>query len=203
MDGAHVAITDLSPDSTQSLVQQSRAGDESAFAWLVQAHESAVFGTVLRLVHDREVAAEVCNRAFFKAYEHLATFDESRPLRAWLLRIAANEALNELRSRRRDAVHTFGGAQAEIELEHISGAPDPGEIVSRRERNAAIRDAVSRLPEPQRVVVVLRHFAELSYGDIAELTRQSVNNVGVTLLRARERLRRDLETQGVVNDGLP
>jgi RNA polymerase sigma-70 factor (ECF subfamily) len=198
-----VAITELTQDSTQHLVQQSRAGDESAFAALVEAHQSAVFGTVLRLVFDREVAAEVSNRAFFKAYEHLASFDESRPLRAWLLRIAANEALNELRSRRREASHTFGGAEAEIELEQVSGAPDPAEIVSRRERSATIRDAVNRLPEPQRVVVVLRYFADLAYADIAELTQQSVNNVGVTLLRARERLRRDLETQGVATDGLP
>ena len=197
-----MAITELSLDSTQHLVQQSRDGDESAFAALVEAHQSAVFGTVLRLVHDREVAAEVSNRAFFKAYEHLASFDESRPLRAWLLRIAANEALNELRSRRRDATHTFGGAEAEIELEQISGAPDPGEIVARRERSTAIRDAVERLSEPQRVAVVLRYFADLAYADIAELTQQSINNVGVTLLRARERLRRDLETQGVATDGL-
>ena len=100
-----MAIIELSLDSTQRLVQRCRAGDESAFAALVEANQSAVFGTVLRLVHDREVAAEVSNRAFFKVYEHLASFDESRPLRAWVLRIAANEALNELRTRRRDAAH--------------------------------------------------------------------------------------------------
>lgn len=198
-----MATAQLIPDSTQHLVQRSRAGDESAFAALVEEHQSAVFGTVLRLVYDREVAAEVTNRAFFKAYEHLASFDESRPLRAWLLRIAANEALNELRSRRRDATHVFGGVAAEVELEQLSGAPDPSEIVSRRERSTLIRDAVNLLPEAQRVVVVLRYFADLAYADIAELTQQSVNNVGVTLLRARERLRSDLERQGVATDGLP
>jgi RNA polymerase sigma-70 factor (ECF subfamily) len=197
-----VAISELSLDSTRDLVQQSRGGDTTAFATLVEANQAAVFGTVLRLVRDRELAAEVSNRAFFKAYEHLASFDESRPLRAWLLRIAANEALNELRSRQRDASHTVGGTEAEIALEQISGAPDPGEIVSRHERSAAIREAVSRLPEAQRVVVVLRYFADLAYADIAELTQQSVNNVGVTLLRARERLRRDLEATGVATDGL-
>lgn len=196
-------IAEESPDATLRLVRRSRAGDGVAFAALVEAHQSAVFGTVLRLVHDREVAAEVSNRAFAKAYEHLAGYDESRPLGAWLVRISANEALNELRSRRRDAAHTFGGAEAEGELEQVSGAPDPGEVVSRRERNTEIREAVDRLPEAQRVVVVLRYFAELPYADIAELTRQSVNNVGVTLLRARERLRRDLETRGVTTDGLP
>jgi RNA polymerase sigma-70 factor (ECF subfamily) len=198
-----VAISELTLESTKHLVLQSRDGDESAFSALVEANQSAVFGTVLRLVYDREVAAEVSNRAFFKAYENLASFDESRPLRPWLLRIAANEALNELRSRRRDAAHTFGGVEAEVELDQVSGAPDPGEIVSRRERSDAIRDAVSRLPEPQRVVVALRYFADLAYADIAELTHQSVNNVGVSLLRARDRLRRDLERQGVTTDGLP
>jgi RNA polymerase sigma factor (sigma-70 family) len=198
-----VTIAELTLDSTQQLVRRSRAGDESAFASLVEAHQSAVFGTVLRLVHHREVAADVSNRAFFKAYEHLASFDESRPLRAWLLRIAANEALNELRGRRNDAAHTVTGADADAELAQVGGGPDPGEIVSRQERGAAIRDAVGRLPEPQRVVVVLRYFADLAYADIAELTQQSVNNVGVTLLRARERLRRDLETRGVTTDGLP
>jgi RNA polymerase sigma factor (sigma-70 family) len=197
-----VATTELSLESTQHLVRRSRAGDGAAFAALVDAHQAAVFGTVLRLVHDREVAADVCNRALFKAYEHLATFDESRPLRAWLLRIAANEALNELRARRRDAVHAFGGAEAETALDQLAGAPDPGEAVSRREGGSAVRDAVARLPEPQRVVVVLRYFADLPYADIAELTGQSVNNVGVTLLRARERLRRDLETRGVTTDAL-
>ena len=198
-----MAITELTLDSTQHLVQQSLAGDESAFAALVEAHQSAVFGTVLRLVFDRDVAAEGSNRAFFKAYEHLASFDESRPLRAWLLRIAANEALNELRSRRRDAAHAFGGVEAEIQLEQLSGGRDPGEIVVRREKRAAIRQAVSRLPEGQRIAVVLRYFADLTYADIAEMTQQSVNSVGVTLLRARERLRRDLEAQGVATDGLP
>jgi len=61
---------------------------------------------------------------------------------------------------------------------------------------------VNRLPEPQRVAVVLRYFGDLAYADIAELTNQSVNSVGVTLLRARERLRRELDRQGVANDGL-
>jgi RNA polymerase sigma-70 factor (ECF subfamily) len=197
-----VATTELSADPTPELVRLSRAGDQAAFAALVDAHQSAVFGTVLRLLADREVAAEVSNRAFFKAYEHLESYDEARPLRAWLVRIAANEALNELRRRRRDAAHTLGGEAAEVELEHLSGAPDPADIVARREHGNAIRDAVNRLPEAQRVVVVLRYFADLAYADIAELTQQSVNNVGVTLLRARDRLRRELEAQGVASDGL-
>jgi len=186
----------------QRLVRLCRNGDQSVFAELVESHQAAVFGTVLRMVHDREVAAEVSNRAFYRAYEHLASFDESRPLRPWLVRIAAHEALNELRTRRRDAAHTIGGEAAAIELEQLVGGHDPAELLPQRERSAAIRAAVEHLPEPQRVVVVLRYFADLSYAEIAEATQQTANNVGVTLLRARERLRRELETEGVGSDVL-
>jgi RNA polymerase sigma-70 factor (ECF subfamily) len=118
------------------------------------------------------------------------------------VRIAANEALNELRSRRRDLEHTIGGEAAAIEFEQLAGGPDPAEVLPRRERSAAIRAAVEHLPEAQRAVVVLRYFADLSYADIAEATQQTVNNVGVILLRARERLRRELETEGVASDVL-
>jgi RNA polymerase sigma-70 factor (ECF subfamily) len=186
----------------QRLVQLCRGGDQAAFGQLVQTHQAAVFGTVLRLMRDRDVAGEVSNRAFFRAYEHLASFEEGRPLRPWLLRIAVHEALNELRSRRREVDHTIGGEAAEIALEQLGSGPDPADVVPQREQSAAIRAAVERLPEPQRVVVVLRYFADLSYADIAEATGQTVNNVGVVLLRARERLRRELETQGVASDVL-
>jgi RNA polymerase sigma-70 factor, ECF subfamily len=186
----------------QRLVRLSRRGDELAFAALVERHQVAVFGTVLRLVHTRELAGEVSNRAFYRAFEHLDQFDEQRPLRPWLLRIAANEALNELRARRREEEYTLPAAAAEIELEHVVGGPDPADVLPRRERSAAIRAAVERLPEAQRVVVVLRYFADLSYAEIAEATQQTVNNVGVMLLRARERLRRELETEGVASDVL-
>jgi RNA polymerase sigma-70 factor (ECF subfamily) len=199
-----VAITTEQPvaNHEQRLVRRSRIGDQSAFAELVEAHQSAVFGTVLRMVHDREVAAEVSNRAFFRAYEHLDSFDETRQLRPWLARIAAHEALNELRTRRRESDRTIGGEPGAIELEQLVGAADPAEILPRRERSAAIRAAVDRLPEAQRVVVVLRYFADLSYADIANATQQTVNNVGVILLRARERLRRELEAEGVASDVL-
>ena len=195
-------IEQLVASDEPRLVRRSRGGDQLAFAELVQTHQTAVFGTVLRLVHARELAAEVSNRAFYRAYEHLDEFDEQRPLRPWLLRIAANEALNELRARRRDAEHTLSESMADIELEHLVGGPDPADILPRRESRAAIRAAVERLPEAQRAIVVLRYFADLSYAEIAEATQQTVNNVGVTLLRARDRLRRELETEGVASDVL-
>ena len=74
--------------------------------------------------------------------------------------------------------------------------------MTEQEQRVAIRAAVDRLPEAQRVAVVLRYFADLSYAEIAEVTGQTTSNVGVTLLRARERLRGDLEGKGVTSDAV-
>ena len=196
MKGAQAAT-----DTDQELVRLCLAGQTPAFAELVDRYQVAVFGTALRLGRDRAMAADVSNRTFFKAFEHLADFDISRPLLPWLLRIATNETLNELRGRRVDVAHTLGGQAAEVELEQLEGGSDPADLVPRREEESAIREAVGRLPEPMRVMVVLRYFADRSYVEIAELTGQTINNVGVSLLRARERLRRDVEARGVLSHG--
>jgi RNA polymerase sigma-70 factor, ECF subfamily len=204
MTGALAGPTQSVPHPDRELVRRCLAGDTGAFAKLVQLHQVAVFGTALRLGRDRALAADVSNRTFFKAFEHLAEFDDQRPLRPWLVRIATNETLNELRGRRSEAAHTFGGEAAEAELEQLpAGVVDPADVVPRQEQDAAIRDAVSRLPEPLRLVVVLRYFADRSYAEIAELTGQTISNVGVSLLRARERLRRDVEAKGVLSDVVP
>jgi RNA polymerase sigma-70 factor (ECF subfamily) len=184
------------------VVQRSLEGDQAAFADIIEEHQAAVFGTVLRIVRDRDVAAEVANRAFYKAYANLESFDPGRPLRPWLVQIAARDALNELRSRRRDLERSFGGAEAEAALANVASGPDPAASVAAEERSGAIRAAIDALPEAQRVVVVLFYFSELSYAEIAELTHMTPSNVGVTLLRARERLRRELESKGLTSDAL-
>lgn len=201
-------ITD-EQEATRRLLRRCRSGDDDAFAELVELHQGAVFGTILRLVRDREVAVDVANRAFFKAYQHLNDFDDARPPRPWLLRIATNEALNELRGRAREAAHTIEGEEAERAFEQLSGGQDPAEIALAREPRASLRAAVARLPETMRVVTVLRYFDDLSYAEIAEQTGLSVNAVAVSLVRARDRIRRELartETgplQGVTSDALP
>ncbi len=186
----------------RELVRLCLAGDQTAFATLVGRHQVAVFGTALRLLRDREAAGDVANRAFFKAYQALAQFDQDRPLRPWLVRIATNEALNELRGRQREAAHTLAGEAAEIAFEQLQGAADPADQALATVPAEAIRAAVERLPEALRIATVLRYFADLSLAEIGAQTGQTTNAVGVTLLRARQRLRRELVREGVNDDVL-
>jgi RNA polymerase sigma-70 factor (ECF subfamily) len=97
----------------QQLIARCLAGDPAALTALVERHQGEVFGTCLRLVHDPDAALEIANTVFYKAYQNLRTYDPTRPLRPWLLRIATNESLNYLRGRRRDRDHTVQGEEGE------------------------------------------------------------------------------------------
>ena len=157
-----------------------------------------VFGTALRLTRNRDAALELANSVFFKAFQNLHAYDDTRPLRPWLIRIATNDTLNWLRSQRRERDHVLEGESGELALELTQGSEteDPEYAALLREKREAVRDALMLLPERYRVVLTLRFFDDLSYAEIAEITGQDTNAVGVQLLRARNLLKKAL-TEGV------
>ena len=177
-----------------ALVAACRRGDGQALAQLVERYQMDVFGTALRMTRDRDAALELANAVFYKAYQNLHAYDETRPLRPWLLRIATNETLNWLRSRRRERDHVLQGESAETALEITADAEsqEPERVALLLEERESVRAALATLPERYRVVLTLRYFDDLSYAEIAEITGQEANAVGVQLLRARNLLKEAL-----------
>ena len=153
-----------------------------------------IFGTTLRLTRNRDAALELTTGVFYKAYQNLRAYDDTRPLRPWLLRIATNETLNWLRSQKRERDHLLEGESGETALELTPGAEaeDPEYAALLRERQDIVRGALATLPDRYRVVLTLRYFDDLSYNEIAEITGQDANAVGVQLLRARNLLKKAL-----------
>ena len=159
------------------------------FADGVREHQDEVYGVALRITGDRDAALDVTSATFLNAYRAFHRYDQTRPLRHWLLRIATNEAITYVRKRGREL-------QRRVEVEHASTIADPtaspdAESVAREDR-ARIRAAVSVLPELYRVVIVLRYFNELSVDEIAHVTGRPASTVGVQLLRGRALLRTTL-----------
>jgi len=159
------------------------------FADGVREHQDEVFGVALRITGDRDAALDVTSSTFLNAYRAFHRYDQTRPLRHWLLRIATNEAITYVRKRGREL-------RRRVEVEHASTIADPtaspdAESVAREDR-ARIRAAVSVLPELYRVVIVLRYFNELSVDEIAHVTGRPASTVGVQLLRGRALLRTTL-----------
>jgi RNA polymerase sigma factor (sigma-70 family) len=160
------------------------------FAEGVREHEDEVYGVALRITGDREAALDVASSTFLKAYRAFDRYDQVRPLRHWLLRIATNEAITYVRKRRRELRRRVDVAEAST-IADTTATPDAESLA--REDRARIRAAVSVLPELYRVVIVLRYFNELSVEEIAQVTGRPASTVGVQLLRGRALLRTALE----------
>ncbi|HKY50382.1 MAG TPA: sigma-70 family RNA polymerase sigma factor [Candidatus Limnocylindria bacterium] len=159
------------------------------FADAVREHQDEVYGVALRILGDPDAAREAASSAFLKAYRSWARYDQTRPVRHWLLRIAANEAISVGRARTRDRSRTTVVDEA---LGLADPAKTPDQALEAREERERVRAAVAGLPELYRVPVVLRYFSELSIDEIAAVTGRPAATVGVQLLRARALLRTSL-----------
>lgn len=160
------------------------------FADAVREHQEELYGVALRILGDRDAAKDATSRALLKAFRSWGRYDQTRPVRHWLLRIAANEAISVGRERARDRDRR---ASADDAVEMPDRAPLPDESVVAREERERVRTAVAALPELYRVPVVLRYFSELSIDEIAALTGRPAATLGVQLMRARAMLRAALE----------
>jgi RNA polymerase sigma factor (sigma-70 family) len=168
----------------------TRLASPVTFADGVREHQDEVYGVALRITGDRDAAFDVASSTFLKAYRAFGRYDQTRPLRHWLLRIATNEAITYVRKRGRELRRRIDVEQASV-LADPTAAPD-AESVAREDR-ARIRAAVATLPKLYRVVIVLRYFNELSIDEIAHVTGRPTSTVGVQLLRGRALLRSSLE----------
>lgn len=159
------------------------------FPELVREHQDEVFGLALRMLGDRDAAMDVTSTVFLKAYRAFGRYDQRRPARHWLIRIAVNESISAGRSRTRERARL---APADDALTVADRAPTPDDETVAREDRARVRHAVAGLDEPYRTVTVLRYFSGLTIDEIAQVTGRPSSTVGVQLLRARGILRKAL-----------
>jgi RNA polymerase sigma-70 factor (ECF subfamily) len=164
--------------------------DRVTFAEAVRDHQDELYGVALRILGDRDAAQDATSRALLKAFRSWASYDQTRPVRHWLLRIAANEAISIGRERTRDRERRTSADDA---ISVRDRTPLPDETAMAREERERVRLAVAGLPELYRVPVVLRYFSELSIDEIAAVTGRPASTLGVQLLRARAMLRTALE----------
>jgi RNA polymerase sigma-70 factor (ECF subfamily) len=150
-------------------------------------HERDVQRLCRRMLGDAAAAQDAAGETFVRAQQSLAGYDESRPMRPWLLGIAANLCIDLIRRRGTEA-HIFDDAGADPEALADRALSPLGHLLHAEER-AALLSGIDALPVKYRLPLVLRHFAELDYDAIAELLGTSRNQVGSLLFRARQRLR--------------
>lgn len=155
-------------------------GDATGFEPIVVRYQRVMFALALRMLGEYEDARDATQNAFIRAYEGLDTYDPNRRFFSWLYRIVVNECLNFRRGRR--MTEPLGAG-----LEEPAEA-GPLRQVENGERSALIDAALVKLPEDQRMVVVLRHFADLSYAEIGDVVGVPEKTVKSRLFEARQRL---------------
>lgn len=172
----------------ETLVQKCLSGDTEAFGELVSRYERPLFNVTLRMLRDHEEARDATQNAFVKAWQHLDQFDRNRRFFSWLYRIAVNEALN--RSNRRKKAEP-------LDESLVDRGSSPAETTERNERSVLIERAVEQLSESYREVIVLRHWLDLSYDEIADALHVPAKTVKSRLFSARARLGEILAAMGV------
>ena len=166
-----------------TLIRHAANGDASAWEPLVHAHQQAVFRLAYLLLGDPDDAEDIAQETFLRAWNHLKRFDQTRPLKPWLLSITANLS----RNRRRSAGRYLAALTRAFRDE-----PAPASVEDKSAQYMEANDlwkAVQNLNEPDQQIVYLRYFMDLSVAETAQVLQVAEGTVKSRLSRALEKLR--------------
>jgi RNA polymerase sigma factor (sigma-70 family) len=173
-----------------ALVEALRARDPQAPRLLIERYEGVVFGLCYRMMNHRQDAEDVVQETFVRALRAITGFDATRPIRPWLLEIAANRCRTAIGRRRHRPTFALVGPAEELP-DHHAGPNDPDDLSGEIER------ALSALRPDYRLVFVLFHEQNLSYEEIARVITRPVGTVKTWLHRARAELADCLTRRGI------
>ena len=177
--------------SDEELAVAAGRGSEEAFRELVGRFERPVYGLIVRIVRRGELAEELSQEAFVKAWRALGRFDPTRKFSSWLFQIAHNAALDALRRKGEEALSLDEPAEegeAPRELPADPNAEDPLARLTARGAGRALEAAIAELRPQYREILLLRFAEGLAYEEIAEVTGAPLGTVKVHLFRARKEL---------------
>jgi RNA polymerase sigma-70 factor (ECF subfamily) len=168
------------------LVELARRGDARAYGTLVERHQTRTYATLRKLTGDHDLAMDITQDAFIRAWEQLGAFEGRAAFSTWLYRIAVRLAYDALERERRQAPSGFDRA-AEIEV--ADPAPGPDRSVERLADAEILERRIAELPKLQRAVVVLRAYDDLPYREIAEILETTETSARVSYHHAITKLR--------------
>jgi RNA polymerase sigma-70 factor (ECF subfamily) len=180
--------------SDAELVASWQRGKHAAFTALVRRWQGPMARFLAHLLGSSEIVSDLCQEVFLRLYHAGPRYRETGAFSTWLYRIALNIARDAGRRRRREPEPlTDDGDLA-------SHAPSPQVVCAQRETTQMVAQAVADLPEPLRLVLILRHYEEMSYEDIARLTGIPASTLKSRFSAALSRLREQLRILGFHNE---
>jgi RNA polymerase sigma-70 factor (ECF subfamily) len=182
--------------SDEELVADVLAGDRDLYGEIVLRYQGRLVNYLFRLLRNLDDAHDLAQEVFLKVYRALDRFDPRYRFSTWLFRVGQNAAIDHIRKRRLQVVsiqRPDAESGGDREWEFPSPDPTPYGDTRNIERGQAIQEAVAALPWEYRELIVLRHFGELSYEEIATLKEMPLGTVKNKLFRGRQMLKQTLK----------
>ncbi len=182
-------------DDDSILIEQALAGSQKAYTELMERHRTAIYHIINKIVHNEDVANDLVQETFMKAFSALATYRSEYRFSTWLYKIAANTSIDFLRKKRIQALsldRPLVTKDGEVDIEIPDYSYHPERDLEQKERNFSIEEAIESLPKKYREVIVYRHKDDKSYEEIADLLGVPVGTVKARIFRARELLKKKL-----------
>lgn len=179
----------------EELIERSRRGSREAYGAIVEMYMKDAYFIALGLVGNREDALELSQEAFFRAYKNIATLNSSWGFFPWFYQILRNLCFSHLRKRRVRRAHSL---EALTDAGAVAVADDcapPEAGIEQKELQREVWQAVNKLDDKHREVVILRHFRNMSYDKMAETLFCNKGTVTSRLYYARKKLKEILERQ--------
>jgi RNA polymerase sigma-70 factor (ECF subfamily) len=223
-DPTHTTQAVNATNSTdEELVARFRDGaDMGVFKILVRRYQNRVYSMAMRTLGNNEEAEEVVQETFLKVHQSLDKYRQNALFSSWLFRIAHNQCMDVMRMKKRrldsqmvpfdpqlggssgDDAGSDVGRETVVQL--ADRGPDPAQSLDIREQSQIVEESLGRLPEAQRMVLILHDMQGLSYQQIAEIVGTSIGTVRSRLHYGRIKLRELLEpyfTSEALNISLP
>lgn len=190
---ANTAKRDIDAETDHALMAEIATGSHSAFRLLVERHQNAVVGTITKMLGNSTDSEDIAQLVFIRIWKHAKRYKPDYKFTTYLYTITRNLVYNETRRRSRKKTVSTNEREDDQHLQHPANADvQPDNTLLTTELQEAIDNAISALPENQRMAVVLRRYENLPYEEIAAVLETSVPSIKSLLFRARTTLRESL-----------
>jgi len=186
----------MAQQKDEEIVAAVLDGATDRYCELVDRYRSRIVNYLFRLLHNVDDAHDLAQEVFLKVYRALDRYDPQYKFSTWLFRVAQNAAIDVVRKRKLKVVsmeRPDAGDGSSSTWEFASPDTDAYGEARNRERGEAIRVAIEELPMEYRELIQLRHFGELSYGEISEMKEMPLGTVKNKLFRGRQMLKEKLQ----------
>ncbi len=182
----------------EELVEGVKKGNIDAFEDIVKKYENKVYGIVFHMMKNQNEVEDLAQEVFLKVYKNLDRFKGDSSLYTWIYKITVNLCLDELKKRKNIIYldEKISVEDGEIDKELPSNERSQEELYEDKELKENLHRCINKLPDKQKMMIVLRDIKGFSYDEIAEITNNKIGTVKSQINRARLKLKELLDKEG-------